>query len=98
MKYFKNKQGNLFADPSIDVIKNHQLQEISEEEFNKILTKINTPSEEDLKRQRISKLQELLSKTDHKVLPDYDQDSTKVKEQRQQWREEIRKLKEQFND
>ena len=41
---------------------------------------------------RIVELKMLLSTSDYKVLPDYDQDSTQIKLDRQAWREEIRLL------
>ena len=41
---------------------------------------------------RIAELKKLLSDTDFKVLPDYDEPSDDIKAQRQAWREEIRGL------
>lgn len=49
--------------------------------------------EQDAKaRARIAELKKLLSESDFKVLPDYDQSSEEIKAQRQAWREEIRNL------
>jgi hypothetical protein len=41
---------------------------------------------------RIAELKQLLTETDHIVLPDYDKDKPEVLAQRQAWREEIRAL------
>ena len=41
---------------------------------------------------RIAELKDLLSASDFKVLPDYDQPSDEIKTQRQAWRQEIRQL------
>lgn len=41
---------------------------------------------------RIAELKKLLKDSDFKVLPDYDQDNTQLKIDRQLWREEIRTL------
>ena len=41
---------------------------------------------------RIAELKQLLSDTDFKVLPDYDQPNGDIKAQRQAWRDEIRQL------
>ena len=49
------------------------------------------------KRARESELRKLLSKTDHKVFPDYepknDEDVKSIKSQRSKWRAEIRDIK-----
>jgi hypothetical protein len=44
---------------------------------------------------RIAELKALLTNSDYKVLPDYDKDSEAIKEQRQEWREEVRQLEAQ---
>lgn len=41
---------------------------------------------------RIAELKKLLTESDFKVLPDYDQPSDEIKAQRLAWREEIRQL------
>jgi hypothetical protein len=44
---------------------------------------------------RIAELKQLLSKSDYKVLPDYDKTSEEIISQRQAWRDEIRILESQ---
>ena len=44
---------------------------------------------------RIAELKKLLTDSDFKVLPDYDQPSDDIKAQRQVWREEIRQIEAQ---
>ena len=46
----------------------------------------------DPKVERTAKLKRLLAETDYKVMPDYDRPSAKMVEDRQAWRDEIRKL------
>jgi hypothetical protein len=41
---------------------------------------------------RVEELRSLLSSTDYKVLPDYDQPDATIVAQRQAWRDEIRSL------
>ena len=92
MKYFKNKNNELFIDP---ILANHtDLTEITEAEFNEQLAINNTPTPEQLDAQRIAELKQLLLDSDFKVLPDYDQDNTQIKADRLAWREEIRQLEE----
>jgi len=43
-------------------------------------------------KHRIAELKQLLADSDYKVLPDYDQTTEAIKEQRQAWRNEIREL------
>lgn len=43
---------------------------------------------------RITELKKMLTETDFKVLPDYDEPNEDIKSQRQAWREEIRQLRE----
>lgn len=45
---------------------------------------------------RIAELKRLLTESDFKVLPDYDQSNSEIKEQRQAWREEIRQIEGQI--
>lgn len=49
-------------------------------------------TEEEIKLLRITELKTMLSSTDFKVLPDYDQPNEEIKAQRQLWRDEIRSL------
>jgi len=50
----------------------------------------------DYNEQRVQELKTLLTRTDHKVLPDYEpkknETKSSIKEQRKQWRRELRKL------
>jgi hypothetical protein len=41
---------------------------------------------------RVEELKSLLTASDYKVMPDYDKPSVEVREQRQVWRTELRKL------
>jgi aryl-alcohol dehydrogenase-like predicted oxidoreductase len=41
---------------------------------------------------RVEELKALLAASDHKVLPDYDQQDPAISAQRQAWRDEIRAL------
>ena len=45
---------------------------------------------------RVAELKKLLTDSDFKVLPDYDQPSDEIKAQRQVWRNEIRQLEEKI--
>jgi hypothetical protein len=47
------------------------------------------------REQRITELKVLLSNSDYKVLPDYDNPDENIVTQRQAWREEIRTLESQ---
>lgn len=59
------------------------------------LFKIDTEKmEKDKRAERIIHLKTLLSNSDYKMSPDYDKDVSELKKQRQEWREEIRKLEE----
>ena len=71
MIYFKDTQNKPFYDPSESVIAKHNLTPISEEEFNSIVTAINTPTTEQLAESIRSKRNQLIAETDHMLLPDY---------------------------
>ena len=63
--------------------------------FKEIKTAEQLQQEKDIadKKSRIQELNQLLLDSDFKILPDYDQDSTQIKADRQAWRDEIRQLK-----
>ena len=71
MTYFKDTTNKPFYDPSEAVITKHNLTPISEEEFNSIVTAINTPTTEQLAESIRSKRNQLIADTDHMLLPDY---------------------------
>ena len=50
------------------------------------------PSPEQIKKNRIGELKQLLRETDYVGLSDYDKDKIDVLKQRQEWREELRDL------
>lgn len=62
------------------------------------LTKLKTAeqktqeAEQKAREQRIDELKQLLTNSDYKVLPDYDNPDEDVVSQRQAWRNEIRAL------
>lgn len=92
MKHYKDPKTNeLYAfesDGSQDEFIPKHLVAITDKEADEI----RKPSPEQVKKDRVWELKTLLSDTDYKVLPDYDKPDEKVIEQRQAWREEIRKL------
>ncbi len=45
------------------------------------------------REQRIAELVRKLAATDHKAMPDYDKPNDEILKQRQEWRDEIRELK-----
>lgn len=69
--FYKDTQNNPFYDPSESVIAQYSLTPISEEEFNSIVTAINTPTTEQLAESIRSKRNQLIADTDHMLLPDY---------------------------
>ena len=62
--------------------------------FKTIKTADDIQAEKDqaAKEARIAELKKLLTDSDFKVLPDYDQPDEKIVSERQAWREEIRQL------
>lgn len=62
--------------------------------FKTIKTAADIQAEKDqaVKEQRIAELKRLLADTDYKTLPDYDKPDTKIINDRQAWRDEIRTL------
>lgn len=69
--FYKDINNKPFYDPSESVIAKHSLTPISEEEFNSIVTAINTPTTEQLAESIRSKRNQLIAETDHMLLPDY---------------------------
>ena len=67
--------------------------------FKTIKTADDIQAEKDqaAKEARIAELKKLLTDSDFKVLPDYDQTDEKIVSDRQAWREEIRQLEENKN-
>jgi hypothetical protein len=65
--------------------------------FKTIKTAQDIQAEKDqaARESRITELKRLLAETDYKVMPDYDKPSTKIVDDRQSWRDEIRKLVEE---
>jgi len=53
---------------------------------------IQAEKDQSAKEQRITELKKMLAETDYKVMPDYDKPSTKIVDDRQAWRDEIRTL------
>ena len=62
--------------------------------FKTIKTADDIQAEKDqaAKEARIAELKKLLTDSDFKVLPDYDQTDEKIVSERQAWRKEIRQL------
>jgi hypothetical protein len=88
MKYFKNKQNELFVDP---IVENHiGLEELTKEEFDTQLAENNTPSDAEVLASRVAETKSYLAATDYKVLPDYDGDIIGVIEARAEARTFIR--------
>jgi ribosomal protein L18E len=91
MKYYVNKDNNVFAYETVE-----EMQEFSKEPLTEITKEqaenLTKPTPEQLKAIQISKLKQNLLETDYKVLPDYDKPSEDIKAQRQAWRNEIRTL------
>ena len=58
----------------------------------KTAAEIQAEKDQQAKERRITELKRLLAETDYKVMPDYDRPSAKMVEDRQAWRDEIRKL------
>ena len=69
--FYKDTTNKPFYDPSEAVIATHNLTPISEQDFNSILTPLNTPTTERLAEAIRSKPNQLIADTDHMLLPDY---------------------------
>jgi hypothetical protein len=94
MKNFKDPiTGQLFAyEDDADIFVKDGLVPISDED----VAAIHAANEAKyVVSKRIAELRALLSKSDYKVLPDYDKNNESIKTQRQAWREEIRTLEAQ---
>lgn len=68
MTYFKDTQNKPFYDPSESVIAKYSLTPISEEEFNTIVEKLNTPTPEQILQRQLAKAQRYLNDTDYVVV------------------------------
>jgi len=69
MKYFKNKQNELFVDP---IVENHiGLEELTKEQFDTQLAENNIPTVEQVLQESIATAQAYLDKTDHKFFNRY---------------------------
>ena len=88
MKYFKNKQNELYVDPIVE--KHIGLEELTKEEFDTQLVINNTPTPEQVLQESIAKAQAYLASTDFKMTVDYDQDITEVTTLRAEARTYIR--------
>lgn len=67
MTYFKDKQGNPFYEPSEAVIENHSLIQITEAEFNAIVTELNKPvqpTKEQVEKMRLAAYADPLTGSD----------------------------------
>lgn len=96
--HYKDKNNNLYFEPTEEVVIRDGLVEITKKEFEQIVYEINnpTPTPEQLKQQRINELRQNLDQTEYKFNSDYDRKDTQewleLKAQRQAWRDEIREL------
>ena len=69
--FYRDTNNSPFYDPSEAVIAKHNLTPISEEEFNQIVTVINTPTVEQLAESARAKRNQLIAETDYLMMPDY---------------------------
>ena len=92
--YFKDSNNAPFYDPSEAVIAKHNLTPISEEEFNQIVTAINTPTVEQLAESARAKRNQLIAETDYLMMPDYPV-SAEVRASVETYRQSLRDITEQ---
>lgn len=62
--YYKNKENQLYFEPSEEIISRDGLEEITEEEFNQIVLDINTPTAGQELQAKLDDAQVYLNSTD----------------------------------
>ena len=108
MKYFKDKQNQVFALEDADILpvmetddQGNKIEKPSpwvKDDWTEITEQEATaianppPTEQELAQQRIVELQQKLRDTDYVGLQDYDKDKPEILADRQAWRDEIRQL------
>jgi hypothetical protein len=93
MRYFKNSKNEVYAiEPGQETLVRDGWQEISLAQ----VAELTAPTPEQVKQERVFALQKLLRDSDYKVLPDYDKPNEQIRQQRQMWRNELRKLDSSF--
>lgn len=61
--YYKNKENQLYFEPSQSVIERDGLMKITKEEFEQTIVELNTPTEKQVLEQRIAEAKQYLTET-----------------------------------